>query len=64
MKRLFNYNGFYVWDSKILQNPKIMFIGINPGNGNPENDVKKVITKPCQQMSYLEYLDVKMNLIH
>ena len=51
------YNGFYVWDSKILQNPKIMFIGINPGNGNPENDVKKVITKPCQQMSYLEYLD-------
>ena len=51
------YNGFYVWDSKIIQNPKIMFIGINPGNGNPENSAQNVITSACEQMSYLEYLD-------
>ena len=50
------YNGFYIWDSKIIQNPKIMFIGINPGNGNPANK-RKIITSPCEQMSYLEYLD-------
>lgn len=50
------YNGFYIWDSKFIYRPKIMFIGINPGNGNPNNS-KKIITSPEAQMSYLEYLD-------
>lgn len=50
------YNGFYVWDSKVVQNPDIMFIGINPGNGNPNNN-KSVKVVPEEQMSYLEYLD-------
>ena len=38
------YGGFYVWDSKFIENPEIMFIGINPGNGNPNNS-GKVITE-------------------
>ena len=50
------YNGFYVWDSKLIFQPKIMFVGINPGDGNPNND-KNIKVKPEKQMSYLEYLD-------
>ncbi len=51
------YNGFYVWDSKIIIKPKIMFIGINPGNGDPNNNVNRIVTDGCEQMSYMEYLD-------
>ena len=51
------YHGFYIWDSKFIEEPEIMFIGINPGNGNPFNDRSKIEVKPCFQMSYLEYLD-------
>ncbi|WP_445956406.1 hypothetical protein [Yeosuana sp.] len=50
------YGGFYIWDSKYIENPEIMFIGINPGNGNPNNS-GKVITEPEEQISYLEFLD-------
>jgi hypothetical protein len=50
------YNGFYIWDSKLIYNPKIMFIGINPGNGNPNND-GSIKTTPEVEMSFLEYLD-------
>ncbi|MCB9302622.1 MAG: hypothetical protein H6566_18425 [Lewinellaceae bacterium] len=50
------YNGFYVWDSKFIEKPEIMFIGINPGNGNPNNN-GSIEVKPSFQMSYLEYLD-------
>lgn len=50
------YGGFYVWDSKFIENPEIMFIGINPGNGNPNNS-GKIITKPEHQISYMEFLD-------
>lgn len=50
------YGGFYVWDSKYLENPEIMFIGINPGNGNP-NNYGQIVTEPAHQISYMEYLD-------
>lgn len=50
------YKGFYVWDSKLTFDPEIMFIGINPGAGDPNNDYS-VNVKPQHQMSYLEYLD-------
>lgn len=50
------YGGFYVWDSKLIENPEIMFIGINPGNGNPNNE-RKIKTEPEHQISYLEFLD-------
>jgi len=50
------YGGFYVWDSKFIENPEIMFIGINPGNGNPNNS-GKIVTEPENQISYLEFMD-------
>lgn len=50
------YGGFYVWDSKYIANPEIMFIGINPGNGNPTNS-GKIVTEPEQQISYMEFMD-------
>jgi hypothetical protein len=50
------YNGFYVFDSKFIENPKIMFIGINPGDGNPKNN-RSIDVEPKEDMSYLEYWD-------
>lgn len=50
------YGGFYVWDSKYIESPEIMFIGINPGNGNPNNS-GQLITNPEPQISYMEFLD-------
>ena len=50
------YNGFYVFDSKFIENPKIMFIGINPGDGNPNNN-RSIDVEPKEDMSYLEYWD-------
>jgi hypothetical protein len=50
------YGGFYVWDSKYIENPEIMFIGINPGNGNPNNS-GKIVVDPEHQISYMEFLD-------
>jgi len=52
------YGGFYVWDSKFILSPEIMFIGINHGNGNPNNN-GSINFKPESQMSYLEYLDTE-----
>ncbi|OAD90897.1 hypothetical protein A7A78_13160 [Aequorivita soesokkakensis] len=52
------YGGFYIWDSKYILNPEIMFIGINPGNGNPSNN-GSLNYKPESQMSYLEFLDTE-----
>jgi len=52
------YGGFYIWDSKFIQNPEIMFIGINPGDGNPANN-GSINFEPAKQMSYLEYLDLE-----
>lgn len=52
------YNGFYIWDSEIKFNPKIMFIGINPGNGNPNNN-RSVTTAPYESFAYLEYWNLK-----
>lgn len=54
------YGGFYVWDSKRIKNPEIMFIGINPGNGNPNNS-GQISTKPKHQISYMEYIDGENN---
>jgi len=50
------YGGFYIWDSKYIESLEIMFIGINPGNGNPNNS-GKVISEPEEQISYMEFLD-------
>lgn len=50
------YNGFYIWDSKFIVEPEVMFIGINPGDGNPNNN-RYVKVKPAENMSYLEYWD-------
>jgi hypothetical protein len=50
------YNGFYVWDSKFIERPKIMFIGINPGDGDPNNN-GGIVTSPRTMMSYNEFLD-------
>ena len=50
------YNGFYIWDSKLIYNPKIMFIGINPGDGDENND-GSIKTLPEEEMSFLQYLD-------
>ncbi len=50
------YGGFYVWDSKLIENPEIMFIGINPGNGNPNNS-GQIVTEPENQISYMEFMD-------
>lgn len=50
------YGGFYVWDSKFILNPEIMFIGINPGDGNPNNS-GKIVTEPEHQISYMEFID-------
>ncbi len=50
------YGGFYVWDSKYIVNPEIMFLGINPGNGNPNNS-GQIVVNPEPQISYMEYFD-------
>ena len=50
------YGGFYLWDSKLIENPEIMFIGINPGNGNPNNS-GQIVTEPENQISYMEFMD-------
>ncbi|MBX7205282.1 MAG: hypothetical protein K1X81_07640 [Bacteroidia bacterium] len=49
------YKGFFVWDSKFIDNPKVMFVGINPGTGNP-NQKKEINVEPCESLSYCEYL--------
>jgi hypothetical protein len=48
--------GFEVWDSPVFFNPKIMFMGINPGTGNPNIKVA-INTDGMEEISYLHYKD-------
>src|SRR5690606_11171212 len=51
-----NYNGFYLWGSKYVQNPDIMFIGINPGAGDEGRKVnRRIDLEPRQMHNYVEY---------
>ena len=50
------YNGFSVWGSNVFSHPKFLFIGINTGDGNPNNN-KRVEEKPLTEMCYLEYVN-------
>ncbi|HET8885393.1 MAG TPA: hypothetical protein VFM70_03475 [Salinimicrobium sp.] len=52
------YGGFYVWDGRLIMNPKIMFLGINPGNGDPNNS-GQIKTDPEEEdgISYLGYMN-------
>lgn len=49
------YRGIRIWYSPIIENPQIMFLGINPGagyysnTGKPENDLK-----PMKKMIYAD----------
>jgi hypothetical protein len=48
------YKGFSVWDSKFIYKPKVMFIGINPGTGDP-NQTNEVKTGEYTMFTYNEY---------
>jgi len=50
------YYGFYVFDGKIIQNPDILFIGINPGKGAGLRDYNVVIEEG-ERISYLDVYD-------
>jgi len=46
--------GFEVFDGKLIDNPRILFIGINPGRGNGEYGKD---TFETEQISYLDIFD-------
>ncbi|MCC8360659.1 uracil-DNA glycosylase family protein [Salinimicrobium sediminilitoris] len=48
------YYGFEVIDGKLIKNPEILFIGINPGRGNGQRD-RNVFAK--DRISYLDKYD-------
>ena len=48
------YYGFEVIDGKLIENPEILFIGINPGRGNEERDRNVFAT---DNISYLDKYD-------
>lgn len=48
------YYGFEVIDGKIIQQPKILFIGINPGKGD---GVKEKNIFETDRISYLDFFD-------
>lgn len=48
-----HFYGFEVFDGPIIHNPKILFIGINPGKGNGE--MRNVFS--TNQLSYLDIYD-------
>jgi hypothetical protein len=48
------YYGFEVIDGKIIDNPSILFIGINPGKGNGKYGKDILETN---QVSYLDIFD-------
>jgi hypothetical protein len=50
------YFGFEIWDSNLVTNPTIMFIGINPGSGD-EVAHYKVKANPTERISYLDCFD-------
>lgn len=49
------YYGFEVIDGKIIENPEILFIGINPGFGNEERHYE--VKFDSERISYLDYYD-------
>lgn len=49
------YFGFEVIDGKLIDNPKILFIGINPGSGNKEKHY--TIKFSTERISYLDSFD-------
>lgn len=46
------YYGFEVIDGKLIENPEILFIGINPGRGDENEDYK--ISFETERISYLD----------
>jgi hypothetical protein len=48
------YYGFEVIDGKLIENPDILFVGINPGKGNGERGKDVFET---EQISYLDVFD-------
>src|SRR5690606_38977076 len=48
------YYGFEVLDGKIIEQPRILFIGINPGKGNGTKERNIFET---ERISYLDYFD-------
>ncbi|MET3012861.1 hypothetical protein [Flavobacterium psychrophilum] len=53
------YFGFEVIDGLLIENPKILFIGINPGAGNGKKEYK--IKMNSERISYLDYFDDEYN---
>lgn len=53
------YNGFYIWDGIVptTLSPDVLFIGINPGNGDPNNTQTVKLSTTAQQITYIEYID-------
>jgi hypothetical protein len=49
------YYGFEVIDGKLIENPEILFIGINPGFGNEERHYQVKLNS--ERISYLDYFD-------
>ena len=48
------YYGFEVFDGKIIENPEILYIGINPGKGN---EIKNINIFETERISYLDFFD-------
>ncbi len=55
-----SYYGFYIFDGGILENPDILFIGINPGKGNGERKYEVNISEG-ERLSYLDKFDDEYN---
>jgi len=52
------YNGFYIWDGPVpTTSPDVLFIGINPGNGDKENPYTISLSTHAKQLTYIEYYD-------
>lgn len=50
--------GYYAFDSKLIFEPEIMFIGINPGKGNGlKKDRIKILPDSDDRISYLDVFD-------
>ena len=48
------YNGTKIWYSDFFDKPEILFVGINPGNGNPTNGPDKFDVIPRKTFVYTE----------
>lgn len=49
------YYGFEVFDGRLIENPEILFVGINPGKGNGKRHYE--IKFESNQISYLDVFD-------